>query len=133
MRRRHGLILFGLLALGLFGGCRGTTPTGHTPERKEVLGEIGAMYNAYVNEHRSAPRSLTDLDPYEPANQAGFRALRDGECVLYWGPPPKADPAATILAYDKSVPETGGCVLLLDGTIKELSASEFRDAPKVGK
>lgn len=46
---------------------------------------------------------------------------------------PGQSTAPEILAYGKEVPESGGYVLLLDRTVKKMTAEEFRAAPKAGK
>src|SRR5262245_30949001 len=99
MAFRNRLALLGVSLIGLLAGCsRPTGDKGYTPDRKETLAEIGAMYKAHTDERKKAPRNLADLEPYEPANQHGFMALRDGECVLFWGQPAaRADAARTVL------------------------------------
>ena len=41
-----------------------------------------------------------------------------------------ASGADVVLAHEKKVPESGGYVLMQDGTVKEMSASEFGSAKK---
>jgi hypothetical protein len=38
-----------------------------------------------------------------------------------------------VLAYETEVPEKGGAVLMQDGTVKTMTADEFKSAPKAGK
>jgi hypothetical protein len=40
---------------------------------------------------------------------------------------------SAVLAHGKECGESGGWVLLRDGTVKEMSASEFQNAPKSKK
>lgn len=53
--------------------------------------------------------------------------------MAFWG---VADPtgaaAHKILAYEKGAPRQGGLVVYGDGTVKNLTASEFQTAPKAG-
>ncbi|MBN9518530.1 hypothetical protein J0H58_08430 [bacterium] len=96
--------------------------------------EIHSMYQGYTRDHKKAPRKLSDFDhPYEPGAVNGYAALRDGACVMYWGgslPGPNA--GSTVLAYEKSVPEKGGLALFQNGTVKQVTADEFKAAPKAG-
>jgi hypothetical protein len=70
----------------------------------------------------------------------GVRAMKQGEVVVLWGAtlpdtgeePGKAD-TPEVLAYQKQVPEQGGYVLLLNRTIRKMTADEFKAAPKAGK
>jgi hypothetical protein len=91
------------------------------------------MYKEYTADHRQPPRKLSDFDhPYEPANIDGYAALRDGECVMLWGGGvPGANAGTTVVAYEKIVPEQGGLVAFQDGTVKQVTADEFKAAPKV--
>jgi hypothetical protein len=66
--------------------------------------------------------------------------LKQGEIVVQWGaklPDTGEEPgkvsAPEILAYQKIAPEQGGYVLLLDRTIKKMTADQFKVAPKAGK
>jgi hypothetical protein len=91
------------------------------------------MYKEYTKDHKQPPRKLSDFDhPYEPAAINGYAALRDGTCVMLWGGSlPGANAGSTVLAYEKAVPEQGGTVLFQDGSIRTVTADEFRAAPKV--
>jgi hypothetical protein len=123
-------LLPSLLALA---GCGKSPVTVPAPTTEAKLTEIGQMYRDFTKDHKKAPQQLADFDlPYEPANINGYAALRDGECVMIWGgklPGPNA--GATVLAYEKSAPESGGLVLFQDGTIRTVTADEFKAAPKV--
>lgn len=114
-------------------GCGKTQTAGPSASREQKMTEIGRMYKEYTADHRQPPRKLSDFDhPYEPGNIDGYAALRDGECVMLWGGSlPGAGAGATVLAYEKAVPEQGGLVVFQDGTVKELTADEFKAAPKV--
>ena len=38
-----------------------------------------------------------------------------------------------VLAYEKQVPDSGGNVLMLDRSVKKMTADEFKSAKKAGK
>lgn len=130
------LIVFACFVLPLFvaAGCAGKSNTMiPSASMEDKLTEIGRMYKDYSKDHKHPPRTLSDLDQavYEAANTSGFAALRDGECVMLWGgKPPGVDAAKTVLAYEKSVPESGGLVLFQDGSVRPMTAAEFKSAPK---
>jgi hypothetical protein len=124
-----------VVSAGLLAGCSGdSSPQGHVSGREEELREVWQMYKDHLDARKRPPAKLQDLIPYEPAAINGFGALRDDRVVLLWGATGlTAGQPARVLAYDKEVPEKGGPVLLQDGTVKTMSADEFKSAPKAGK
>lgn len=134
MTRRLLVFAWLLPSLLALAGCKKPQPVMVSASMQDKLTEIGRMYTAYTQDHKQPPKTLSDLDKpvYEVANTEGFAALRDGECVMLWGGRlPGAGAGATVLAYEASVPENGGLVLFQDGTVKSLTAEEFKAAPKV--
>ncbi|HVK16059.1 MAG TPA: hypothetical protein VM533_03860 [Fimbriiglobus sp.] len=121
-------------AVGLLAGCSGeSAPQGHIAGREEELREVWQMYKDHLDARKRPPAKLQDLVPYEPAAINGFGALRDDRVVLLWGGSATAGQPPRVLAYEKEVPEKGGAVLLQDGTVKAMTADEFKSAPKAGK
>ena len=122
-----------MLLLAVLAGCGKTETSQPAASAQTKLTEIGNMYRAYTKDHKKPPQKLSDFDhPYEPANIDGYAALRAGECVMIWGGSvPGGSASATVVAYEKAAPESGGLVLFQDGTVKSLSAAEFKVAPKV--
>jgi hypothetical protein len=68
----------------------------------------------------------------EPMIPLAGPAIRSGDIVYYWGAG-YVDGGDKVVAYEKKVPTEGGFVLLQDGKVKEMSASEFQSAPKAKK
>jgi hypothetical protein len=65
-----------------------------------------------------------------------YEAVEAGQIVVFWGADPARAPGGasnTVLAYDKDVPEKGGVVVMLSGTPGNMTAEEFKKAPKAGK
>ena len=65
------------------------------------------------------------------------KSLRSGSIVLLYNatlPDTDEDPghaeSTEVLAYEKQVPETGGYVLLLNRVIRNMTADEFKAAPR---
>ena len=75
---------------------------------------------------------MSELDSIEPLIPSAGVAIRNGLIIYVWGASYQAS-STSIIAYEKSVPESGGFVLLQDGTVKKLTAEEFKAAPKVKK
>jgi hypothetical protein len=59
-------------------------------------------------------------------------AIRTGDVVYIWGAG-YADGAKQVVAYEKKAPTEGGYVLLQDGTVKKMTADEFKSAPQARK
>ncbi|HEY1380132.1 MAG TPA: hypothetical protein VGF55_25235 [Gemmataceae bacterium] len=98
------------------------------------LDDVYGLYKAHVERFKRPPAKLAQVEPWEPAYANGYAAANEGQVVVRWGAPltPAAGAAPAVLAYVKDAPEQGGFVLLQDGTVKRLSAAEFRAAPKAG-
>jgi hypothetical protein len=113
-------------------GCGGSSTTmGYSPKSKERMGEVANMYNAFLSASKGGlPKKLSDLDPFEPANQYGYAGIRDGEIIMTWGGSKSAESASIVQAHDKNAGQSGGHVLMQDGTVKEMSAAEFNSAKK---
>jgi hypothetical protein len=65
----------------------------------------------------------------EPALPNAWPLIQDGAIVVVW----KAgySPSSTaVLAYEKNAPAGGGKVLLRNGTVKEMTAGEFKAAKR---
>jgi hypothetical protein len=132
IRRIAIAALMDLLVVALAGCDSSSDTTGYTPKGEELLREVWDMYQGHLQARRRPPAQLSDLDPYEPAAIHGYVALRDGDVVMLWGGPTPSPGASRVLAYQKQVPEQGGLVLYQDGTIKRLTADEFRTTPRSG-
>jgi hypothetical protein len=78
------------------------------------------------------PRGMADLQPIAKGFPLAMGALRKGDVLLYWNTDLSEDPndAATVLAFAKEAPETGGEVLLRDGSTRWMSAEAFKSAKK---
>jgi len=75
------------------------------------------------------PRSAADLG--QDIRQQ-LLSIKDGTLVIFWGANPNLPEASnTVLGYVKDVPEKGGVVLMLDGSIRQnMTPEEFKAAPK---
>jgi hypothetical protein len=84
------------------------------------------------------PKNLAELAPHDPIHPVAAMFLQNGSLVYYWGTPinPSTPGAANlVIAHEAEAESKGGWVLLQDGTIKQMTADEFKAAskPTVGK
>ena len=130
-------LLATLLALvacqaGCGGGQAGKTGpgAGGTPTGKEGLSNLEQMLKSFDSQKKSPPAKIADVEKVEPLFPGAYIALVQGNIVYTWGKSLSASGADVVLAHEKKVPESGGYVLMQDGTVKEMSASEFGSAKK---
>jgi hypothetical protein len=134
MNRSPQLALVVCLLLSFAGGC-GPSKVTFDPTGKEKLEEIGQMLKTVKIDGTKPPAKVADLGPVEPMVPLAAQDLRSGDIVYFWGAglSTGGNAASTIVAHEKKVPAEGGWVLTQDGTVKRMSADEFRSAPKAGK
>ena len=121
-----GLVLFAA-------GCGSPEPvkgTG-TPSGKEGLTDLGVLLKEFGEAKKRPPAKAADIEPVEPLHQAAYVGLVRGDIVYVWGAPLSG--GADVIAYEKQAETAGGWVLLQDGTVKELTADQFRAAPRAKK
>jgi hypothetical protein len=89
------------------------------------------MYDLHVKQVKRPPGKYEDLSAVT-AN-APATAAPDGRLKVYWGA--SVSPTGTaVLAHDAAAESKGGWVLLTDcKTVKQMTAEEFKAAPKAGK
>ena len=98
------------------------------------------MYQSYTLGHQKPPESLKDITSYQAESPRGYEALRSGDIILNYGAkmtalkegPPEGT-SDEVLAYEKQAPESGGRVLMLNRAVRQMTAEEFKAAPKAGK
>ena len=113
-------------------GCRGGGGRGDpVGDPDSDIKGIFTAYTFYYKPHQKAPTKLADLTTQEMQNATpqGFTALKSGKYVVVWGVPMTngmaGGDAGTVLAYEKEAPTSGGKVLMANGDVKKLSASEL--------
>lgn len=132
MRQLYGLTAAVVLAAAT--GCGGSGQQAGNPAgvTKESMAELKEMVEHYQKQKKHPPAKAADLSPMEPAFPDAVRLLASGECAYAWGAGLEPGKQA-VLAYPKNAVDSGGPVLLQDGTIREMTAAEFASAPKAGK
>lgn len=124
------MLLSGVVAAAacLFAGCGEKQAAAVPDEKQTALTEVYNLIRVRVESDNSPPRKAEDLRIYENAHPQGYAVVKSGEVVVNWGAGP-ADSSA-VLAYQKEVPSSGGWVLLQNGKVKQMTADEFKAAPK---
>jgi hypothetical protein len=124
--------------LGLAAGCGGEgSQSAGTADDSLYLQTFGEDYRLYSIAKKKPPRKVSDLKTMQNIVSPAVEEARKGEIVVLWGATlpdtqeePGQTPAPEILAYGKDVPEKGGYVLHLDRTVSQMTAEEFKAAPK---
>jgi len=121
-----GLVLFAA-------GCGTAEPpkgTG-TPTGKDGLDDLAVLLKEFDDQRKRPPAKLADIEPVEPLHQAAYVGLVRGDIVYAWGT--ALSGGTTVVAYEKQAEAEGGWVLLQDGTVRQMTADEFRAAPRAKK
>ena len=123
-------------------GCGPGAGSSATPEagNVEALEQIGEAYRSYILAKRKPPHEVGDLMSLRMALPAGTTALKNGAVVVLWdakmsdlAEEGSKDSPDVVLAYEKDAPTQGGKVLMLNRTVKSMTADEFKAAKKAGK
>jgi hypothetical protein len=131
-------ILTAAASIGLLVGLVGcgadtppTNPADQGPTAKGALEDLANLLKATAEEKKRPPAKTTDLEPYEGAFLSATLGIHQKRIVYIWGA--SLSGGSSVVAYDANAESAGGYVLLQDGTVKEMTAAEFKAAPKAGK
>jgi hypothetical protein len=116
----------------LAGGARAADVTAND------LKQIGLAYHNMNDATNKAPAKAKDLAPYFENSKKLLNFLESGQIVFLYNVRLQqilggAGTSNTVLAYVKEAPTKGGLVLMADGSVKKMTADEFKKAPKAGK
>jgi hypothetical protein len=133
------MLIFCTLAL-ISAGCETTNrPLTKDDGQEQNLSQVGELCRHFQFAKKKPPTKLADLATVKTQGTNGYNALQAGSVVLLYGAPlpdlseePGKESSDLILAYTKETPESGGKVLLLDRTVKSLTADEFKTAKLAG-
>jgi hypothetical protein len=112
-------------------GCKETRParTGVPAQIADNgLEELAGVYKFMSQNKETPPRKLEDLVDHQAALPTAWGKIESGEYVVQWGASYSAS-GSGVLAYEKKAAESSGLVLLQNGTVKEMSAGEFKSTP----
>ncbi|MHC5537021.1 hypothetical protein ACYOEI_01965 [Singulisphaera rosea] len=137
----RGLWLLGCWAGMLAAAGCGPQNVQYTADQAEEMKllEVGEVLREYQLFKNSPPKAIKDLMKASGSSPGGYEAVRSGDVVVHWDAAlpdtnerPGVNPSDKVLAYVKRVPKEGGPVLMLDRTVRRMSAEEFQAAPKAG-
>lgn len=123
-------LLVGLIASSLTGcgSSPGTAPVTDEQQARQGLDDLGNLLRAVADEKKRPPAKPADLEPYTSGFTFATTAIQQKKIVYVWGT--GLGSGSAVVAYDATAESAGGLVLLQDGTIKKMSADEFKAAPK---
>ncbi|OAI40854.1 hypothetical protein AYO40_04130 [Planctomycetaceae bacterium SCGC AG-212-D15] len=125
-----------LVCCALLPGCGKVREAAQKAKDATELKYIGLAYLNFNDANGGkAPKNAEDLDPYLTDAPSASKGLKDGKYVFIWGIAvmdiAKAGGTAdTVIGYEKDAPTQGGSVLFADGSVKRISAEEFKTARK---
>jgi len=115
-----------LLVILLMSGCGFSAS-----KEREDLQQLGLAYYYYTQEHNPpAPTGWDDIVGAGKIDSETIERLRGAGVVVHWGMTFRNatnGAANSVLAYPKTALESGGYVLMLDGGVHRMTASELND------
>ena len=127
---------FSLVLVGC--GDSGNVPQTVEKAQETKLRDVGEVYRVYQIVNKRPPKNVKELQAVSEGSLSGYEAIRSGDVVVQWNatlPNIEETPGGgspEVLAYLKDAPEKGGPVLMLDRSIKVMTADEFKAAKKAG-
>jgi hypothetical protein len=122
-----------IAAIGL-SGCGGAPKGGEMGQAPAELREVNDLLRQVGAASGKAPGKMSDLDKAKDNFVMGHAAVKSGKVVVIWNTrfAGEGDVGKNEIpvAYEKDVPTAGGFVLLSAGSIKKMSADEFKAAKK---
>ena len=126
------LACFMLVALALSAGCGSkSTVSGKTgPKPNDGLIDLQRLLKEEAAANRPMPKKMADMTQLEGPYPAAATFVQNKAVVYIWGSGIDSGPGSgtTVIAYEAETPSNGGSVLLQDGTIKQMTAEEFKAA-----
>lgn len=104
------------------------------PGTQNVANDLKQVALAFHNHHDATgkpPQKAEDLVPYLDKNEKLINALKTGDYVFLYGVgllQMTQGTSNTVLAYEKDTPTKGGFVAYGDGSVKKLTADDFKKA-----
>jgi hypothetical protein len=128
---RCASLVLGLLAGSLFLGCGAVQQARVAAQRQQMannLKQLGVAYHNYLDVNNKAPAGWQDLQTFlGPEIQ---QQLEAAGYTFIWGLKPadaKQGTSNTIIAHHANAATEGGHVLLLDGSVQQLTGPEIAE------
>ncbi len=115
-------------------GCGGAPKGGDMGQAPAELREVNDLLRQAGASAGKTPGKMSDLDKAKDNFVMGHAAVKSGKVVVIWNTPFAGEGDVgkneVPVAYEKDVPTSGGFVLLSAGSIKKMSADQFKAAKK---
>jgi hypothetical protein len=131
---RQYLTSFSILVCCFLMGCGGpdTPAVVSTDEAsKRMVEDYVYFLKQLKDDNKKAPSNKNEFLALEAMAPMSGPAITNGSFIVIWGQ--GLGTTKDIIAYEKKVETEGGYVLLQDGTVKKMTADEFKSAPKAAK
>jgi len=126
-----------LVGLALLAGCAKRPTATEAAPTVTILQDVMDLLRTSAATTNRVPAGIADLAPHQATFTRGYNAVKSGDVVVIWGARLQGEgesgKSEAVVAYEKNVPTSGGQVLLSAGTVKHMTAEEFKAAPKAGK
>lgn len=106
----------------------------------KALESLGLGYQNFCNARKNGPASAEELKDSMHVGPDVVEAIKSGKIVVIWGVDiieamAKSKPGGPgiseqVLAYEATVPDSGGRVLMGNTTVRNMTATEFKAASK---
>jgi hypothetical protein len=112
------------------GGAAAASKQG--PVSNDALTDLKTMLDAVKAGQQKAPKSAAEMAAIEPMFTVSGAFIQNGSIEYVWGTALVSGPDAgkRMVGFETKAVKEGGCVLLQDGTLKEVSAAEFAGLEK---
>jgi hypothetical protein len=110
------------------------------------LKKFALLYHEYNAAHDRSPSSLDDLEAFTPEDTLGinppetydapraFEMIRSGRFIIIWDAellPDGDQNEKYVLGYERNASEDGGLVMRAGGSVRYLTAEQFKALPKI--
>jgi hypothetical protein len=134
MLRRIAIVCFLVSLVGTGPGCgsgNGKQAEAVSPGAKDALQDLKQLLETAKSTGQKPPAGRRAVANFDATNPAAANGLLRGLVVYVWGAGLTGGQA--VIAYESEADTKGGWVLLQDGTIQQMTAEQFKAAPKAGK
>jgi hypothetical protein len=131
MKRAASMLAVAILVLPIAGCGKDSSIPDNEPLRL-ALEDFSQFLSNLPDLGKEPPGSLNAFNPLEPMAPVAGQYLQSGELVYLWGNG-LVDGGERVVAYEKEVEASGGWVLLENGEVVQMSADDFKAAPKASE